>query len=178
MSSPPLLSPSKPNVELFLYLAVTFTIVSSALIREEERVQMPVYYTSKSLRGAEKRYPPIEKMALTLVTDACKLGPYFQAHTIIVLTNRPLKKALNSLNAAGRMVLWAIELSEFDVQYRPRTAIKAQALADFVAEFTPTKDEEGVEWGAAPWVISIESSFNKHVGGADVILKSPEGDVI
>ena len=87
MSSPPLLSPSKPNVELFLYLAVSFTIVSSALIREEERVQMPVYYTSKSLRGAEKRYPPIEKMALTLVTDACKLGPYFQAYTIIVLTN-------------------------------------------------------------------------------------------
>ena len=84
-------------------------------------------------------------MALALVTPACKLRPYFQAHTIIVLMNRLLKKAMNNPNALGRMVLWAFELSEFDVKYRPITAIKAQALADFVAKFTLTKDGEGVK---------------------------------
>ena len=84
-------------------------------------------------------------MALALVTSAYKLRLYFQAYTIIVLTNRLLKKAMNNLDAVGRMVLWVFKLSEFDVKYRPRIAIKAQALVDFVAEFNLTKDEEGVE---------------------------------
>ena len=89
-------------------------------------------------------------MALVLVTIACKLRPYFQAQTIRVLTNRQLKKAMNSPNVVERMVLWAIKLREFDVQYQPRIAIKAQALANFVAEFTPTEAREGVVWGATP----------------------------
>ena len=78
---------------------------------------MPMYYTSKALRGAEERYPPIEKMALVLVTTARKLKLYYQAYTIIILTNRPLKKAINSPNITRRMDLWAIEMSEVDVQY-------------------------------------------------------------
>ena len=57
----------------------------------------------------------MEKLAFALVTAVRKLKLYFQAHTIIVLTDQPLKRAIR---AAGRMVLWAIELSEFDVQYR------------------------------------------------------------
>ena len=58
----------------------------------------------------------MEKLAFALVTAARKLKPYFQAHTIIVLTDQPLKRAMNSLEAVGRMALWAIELSEFDIQ--------------------------------------------------------------
>ena len=65
---------------------------------------MPVYYTKKALRGVEEGIP-IEKMALVLVTITCKLKPYFQAHTIIILRNRLLKKAMNSPNAVGKMVL-------------------------------------------------------------------------
>ena len=48
---------------------------------------------------------------------------------------------MNKLEAAGRMVQWAIELSQFDIEYHPRTAIKAQALADFIVEFTPPNEE-------------------------------------
>uniref|UniRef100_A0A2N9GZZ4 Uncharacterized protein n=1 Tax=Fagus sylvatica TaxID=28930 RepID=A0A2N9GZZ4_FAGSY len=145
LTEPPLLSPSKQGEELYLYLAVSLTAVSSALIREEERRQLPVYYTSRALRGAEERYPPMEKLAFTLVTAARKLRPYFQAHTIVLLTNHPLRKAMNKPDAAGRLIQWPIELSKFDFDYRPRTAIRAQALADFIAEFTlkddePTKD--------------------------------------
>ena len=51
LSSPPLLSPSQPGVELFLYLAVSPTAISAALVREEERGQTPVYYASRALRG-------------------------------------------------------------------------------------------------------------------------------
>ena len=78
----------------------------------------------------------MEKLALALITTARKLKPYFQAHIIVVLTDQPLKKAMCSPEAAGRMALWAIELSEFNVQYRPRTAIKGQVVADFITEYT------------------------------------------
>ena len=77
LSSPPLLSPSKLGEELFLYLVVSPATVSVALVRDEEKVQKPVYYTSQVLRGAEERYPPMEKLAFTLVTVAYKLKPYF-----------------------------------------------------------------------------------------------------
>ena len=60
----------------------------------------------------------MEKLAFALVTTARKLKPYFQAHIIIVLTDQPLRRAMSNLEAAGRMALWAIELSEFDIQYR------------------------------------------------------------
>ena len=89
----------------------------------------------------------MEKLAFALVTVARKLRPYFQAHSVIVLTNHPLRKAMNKPDVARQLIQWSIELSEFDIEYRPRMAIKAQALADFVAEFTsmegePTDKEE------------------------------------
>ena len=119
LSSPPLLSSSMPGEELYLYIAVSQAAVSAALVRDEGGSQRPVYFISRAFRGAEERYPKMEKLAFTLVTATRKLKSYFQAHTIIILTNQPLKKAMSSPEAAERMALWAIELSEFDVQYRP-----------------------------------------------------------
>ena len=87
LSSPPLLSPSKPGEELYLYIAVSQAAVSPTLVREEEVSQQPIYFISKAFRGAEERYPQMEKLAFALVTAARKLKPYFQAHTIIVLTD-------------------------------------------------------------------------------------------
>ena len=86
LSAPSLLSPSQPGEEIFLYLAVSPATVSTALIREEEKVQKLVYYASRALRGAKERYPPMEKLAFALVTAAGKLKPYFTAHTVVVLT--------------------------------------------------------------------------------------------
>uniref|UniRef100_A0A2N9HHU0 Uncharacterized protein n=1 Tax=Fagus sylvatica TaxID=28930 RepID=A0A2N9HHU0_FAGSY len=179
LTEPPLLSPSKQGEELYLYLAVSPTAVSSALIREEARRQLPVYYTSRALRGAEERYPPMEKLAFALVTAARKLRPYFQAHTIVLLTNHPLRKAMNKPDAAGRLIQWSIELSEFDIDYRPRTAVKAQALADFIAEFTSKDDEptEDVEQ-TSKWTMNIDGSSTKDSGGVGIVLRSPEGDII
>lgn len=97
LTTTPLLSPSKQNEELYLYLVVSPHAISFALIREEENVQKFIYYTNKALRGAEGRYPPMEKLALSLVTATRKLKTYFQAHIIYVLTNHSLKKALNKL---------------------------------------------------------------------------------
>jgi hypothetical protein len=162
--------------ELYLYLAVSASAVSSALIREEERIQKPVYYTSRALRRAEERYSNMEKLAFALLIPSRKLRPYFQSHPIIVLTDYPLRKAMNKLDAAGRLVQWSIEMSEFHINYRPRTAIKAQALADFIAEFTqPWKDEGEPEEGEA-WTVNIDGSSTKEMSGAGVVLISLEKD--
>ena len=176
LSSPPLLSPSMPGEELYLYIAVSQAAISAALIRDEGGSQRPVYFISRAFRGAEERYPRMEKLAFALVTAVRKLKPYFQAHTIIVLTDQPLKRAMSSLEAAGRMALWAIELSEFDVQYRLRTAVKWQIVADFIAEYTQSEDKGA--GGHRLWSIHTDGSSNQRVGGAGVVIQTPEGDKI
>ena len=74
-----------------------------------------MYYVSRVLRGAEERYLPFEKLAFALVTAARKLKPYFQAHTVIILNDKPLLRAMSNPEVVGRLALWAIELSEFDI---------------------------------------------------------------
>ena len=59
----------------------------------------------------------------------------------MVMTDQPIRKPMNKPEVVGRMVQWAIELSQFDIEYHPRTAIKAQALVDFIVEFTPPNEE-------------------------------------
>ena len=82
----------------------------------------------------------MEKLAFALIIATIitvqRLKPYFQAHTIVVLTDKPLRRAMSSPEAVGRMALWALELSEFDIQDRLRTAVKGQVVVDFIAEFT------------------------------------------
>uniref|UniRef100_A0A2N9H452 Uncharacterized protein n=1 Tax=Fagus sylvatica TaxID=28930 RepID=A0A2N9H452_FAGSY len=152
LTSPPLLSPSQQGEALSLYLAVSPTAVSSALIREDGGTQLPVYYTSKAFQGAEEKYPAMEKLALAL--------------------------AMNKPDAAGRLIQWAVELSEFDIEYHPRQAIKAQALADFIAEFTVTEDEPSEEKPDEEWEIEIDGSSVKGAGGVGIVFKTPEGHLL
>jgi hypothetical protein len=88
---------------LYIYLAVSEHAVSAAIIRKEYSAQRPVYYTSKTLDGAELRYLPLEKLAFALVCSAKKLPHYFQTHTMIVLTKHPLKAVLRSADFSGRI---------------------------------------------------------------------------
>ena len=104
----------------------------------------------------------MEKLILTLVTTARKLRPYFQAHTIEVPTEYPMKQVLHKPETSGRLMKWAIELSEFDIQYKPKTAIKEQILADFVMEFTsaePTKHAP-TEIDPSIWKLSVDGAAN------------------
>ena len=70
----------------------------------------------------------MEKLLLTLVTRAQKLRPYFQAHTIEIPTEYPMKQVLHKPETSGRLMKWVIELSEFDIRYKPKTAIKGAGL--------------------------------------------------
>ena len=81
------------------------------MIREEFQIQRPVYYTSQAFQGTEARYLRIEKLVFSLIIASRKLRPYFQAHTILVVTDQPLRKAMSRPDVAGRMVQWAIELT-------------------------------------------------------------------
>ena len=119
----------------------------------------------------------MEKLILALVTAARKLRPYFQAHTIEVLTEYPMKQVLHKPETSGRLMKWAIELSEFDIRYRPKTAIKGQVLADFVMEFAsaePARDAQAAT-GLSTWKLSVDGASNAQGSGAGLILTSPEG---
>ncbi|KAL2475596.1 rve domain-containing [Abeliophyllum distichum] len=76
----------------------------------------------------------MEKLAYALVMSTRKLRPYFLQHPIEVLSNYPLRQVLQKSDTSGRLVKWTVELGQFELHYRPRTLVKSQALADFVAE--------------------------------------------
>ena len=104
-----------------------------------------------------------------------KLRQYFQASPILVMTDQPIRKSMNKPEAAGRMVQWAIELSQFDIEYHPRTAIKAQALADFIAKFT-LLDEENLSPEAERWTIQTDGLSAQGRGGVGVVITAYDGE--
>ena len=83
---------------------------------------------------------------------------------------------MSNPEASERLTLWAIELSEFDIQYHPRTTIKGQVVLDFIAEFTNEEDKGADE--CPRWSIHTDESSNRQAGGAGTMLLSPEGDKI
>ena len=109
---------------LFAYIAVAPHAVSLVLIWVNSGRQRPVYYMSKSLHEAEIRYLPLEKAILVVVHGTRKLPHYFQAHTVIILTQLPLKAILRSVDYTGRIAKWGMILGAFDIKYVPRTSIK------------------------------------------------------
>ena len=142
LARPPIMSSPEPDEVLFAYIAVTLYAVSLVLIQVDNGIQRPVYYVSKSLHEAEVRYLPLEKAILAVVFGTHKLPHYFQAHTVVVLTQLSLKTILRSANYTERIAKWGTILGAFDIKYMPRTSIKGQVLADFVAEFTEPEIEE------------------------------------
>ena len=140
-------------------------------------MQQPVYYCSRALRGAKERYPKMENLVLALVTTARRLRPYFQAHTIEIPMEHPRKQILHKPETSGRLVKWAIELSEFDIIYKLRTMIKGQVLADFINEFTSTEPIETAQLASdlPIWRLYVDGAANAQGSGAGLILTSPDG---
>lgn len=77
-----------------------------------------------------------------MVLNAHQLRPYFLSHPITVLINSTLGHVLSNSDASWRLIKWTTEFSAYDLQYQPRIAIKAQALADFLAKTLKDKDKE------------------------------------
>ena len=120
-------------------------VVSLVLIRGDSGIQQPVYYVSKSLHETEVRYLPLEKAFLTVVHDTRKLPHYFQARTVVVLTQLSLQAIHRSVDYMRKIAKWGTILGAFDIKYMPRTSIKGQVLADLMAEFVEAPLESETE---------------------------------
>ena len=119
----------------------------------------------------------MEKLILALVTIARRLQPYFQDHTIEIPTEHPMKQILHKPETSERLVKWVIELSEFNISYKPRTTIKGQILADFIMEFTSAEPPKTAQLASdfPIWRLSVDGAANAQGSGAGLILTSPDG---
>jgi hypothetical protein len=100
------------------------------------------HFVSEVLSFSKKNYTELEKVLYAMLMASRKLRHYFQAYNIIVPSSQPLKDLMRNREATGRIGKWAAELSEFSIDYVHRSSIQSQALADFIAEWTPGAQEE------------------------------------
>ena len=147
---------------------------------------------SKSLHEAEVRYLPLEKAILAVVRATRKLPHYFQAHTVVVLTQLPLKSILRTADYTRRIALWNTILGAFDIKYMPRTSIKSQVLADLVAEFVEPPVEIVTEQhnvdgksvgvismpGPSCWKVFVDGVANQRGSRVGLVLVSLEKTII
>ena len=136
LTSPPLLFKPTSGEMLFLYLAISESTVSGALICDNEGVQKTVYYIIHSMNGPQTRYQRLEKLILALFFISRKLKHYFQPFLIMVLTEHTLRSVKENPEAIRRILKWASELRPYGLRYEKRTTIKGQVIADFITDFT------------------------------------------
>ena len=129
---------------------------------------------------------------LAIVLGTRKLPHYFQAHTIVVLTQLPLKTILRSADYTGRVTKWGTILQAFDIKYMPPTSIKGQVLVNLVAEFTEppierlesakNMDEKLVgtisQYRLPAWEVYVDRASNQKGLGIGLVLISPEKVII
>jgi hypothetical protein len=164
-----------------LYLAATTHVVSTAIIVERQEdghaypVQRPVYFISEVLSESKACYQPAQKLLYAVLITSRKLRHYFQQYSVTVVTDYPLGDILQNQDATGRISKWAVKLGTLNTDFKPRTAIKSQALVDFMVEWrenqlpTPTKRLEH-------WVMYFDGSLKLEGAGAGVLLISPKGE--
>src|SRR4051812_10356293 len=149
---------------------------------KKKMTQHPVYFVSSLLQGARSRYSGVQKLLFGLLMASRKLRHYFQAHEITVVTRFPLKRILHNPEATGRIVEWALDLSSFGLKFESTSTIQSRALAEFIAEWTPTPDEEIQETSApvqeatSEWVMYFDGAFSLQGAGAGVVLIAPTGE--
>ncbi|GJY05758.1 reverse transcriptase domain-containing protein [Tanacetum coccineum] len=174
-----MLTAPKGKEELIMYLTAAKEAISAVLMTKRDGKQRPIYFVSRALQGPEVNYTPMEKLILTLVSASKRLKRYFQAHTIVVITDQPIKQMLSNPEVTGRLLKWRFELEEHDIHYTPRTSVKGQILADFIVERpeddtlgTPMEDREELP---DPWVLFTDGSSCIDGSRVGLIITNPEG---
>jgi hypothetical protein len=141
LSKPLVLTAPRKGEQLLLYLAVTTHMVNTAIVVERQEdghaypVQRPVYFVSEVLSESKALYQPVQKLLYAVLITSRKLRHYFREYSISVVTDYPLSDILRNQDATGRISKWAVELGALTIDFKPSTAIKSQALVDFMAEW-------------------------------------------
>ncbi|XP_071714985.1 uncharacterized protein [Rutidosis leptorrhynchoides] len=166
---------------LYLYISVANEAFGSVLVTERDKIQKPVYFVSKALTGIEINYAPIEKFVYALILTSRRLRIYFQGHPVHVLTNMPIKQVLTKPEISGRLALWVVELGAYQISYLPRSAIKGQILADYLAEMTGELEviNESTELKPAvreTWDLFTDRASCAEGAGAGLVLASSSGE--
>ncbi|KAL2241008.1 UNVERIFIED_CONTAM: hypothetical protein Sindi_0742000 [Sesamum indicum] len=98
------------------------------------------------------------------------------SHKVVVLTNHPLKHVMSQLEASGRLIKWAVELGQHDIEYQPKTAQKAQVLADFITELSDDqKEPEAADHPYSKWILHVDGSSDANNGGAGILIQGLGG---
>ena len=153
------------------------TLIVVQLLEEgrAQLLQRPVYYLSEVLSTSKKNYLHYQKMCYGVYFAASKLKPYFQEHPITVVCTAPLTKIIGSRDASGRVAKWAIALAPYTIFYQPCTAIKSQALADFLVDWAETQYLPPAP-DSTHWRMHFDGSKMRTGLGASVVLTSPKVD--
>jgi hypothetical protein len=179
LEKPPVLTAPVPGESMLLYVTTTTQVVSAALVVERDELDkvlkvLPVYFISEVLSDSKKRHPQIQKLIYSVLISKRNLRHYFDAHPIMVVSKYPLKEVIQSPEVEGRIAKWALELMGRSITYVPRTAIKSQVLADFVAEWTEVQTP-AVSIEHETWATYFDGSLMKERGGAGLVFISPLG---
>jgi ribonuclease HI len=171
------LTPPAPGAPLLLYVGASHSAVSAALVQEklegQTKKQAPIYFVSEVLRLSKKNYTELEKVMYAVLMASRKLRHYFQAYHIIVPPSQPLKDIMRNREATGRIGKWAAELNEICIDYVHRSSIQSQALADFIADWTPGAQEEEASKDAEAWTVFCDGSWGTFGAGAAAVLIAP-----
>ena len=133
-----------------------------------------MYYISEVLSESKIRYPHVQKLLYALLITSRKLRHYFESHKITVVTDFPLGDILHNRDATGRISKWAVELGALNIDFTPRKAIKSQALADFVAEWTEIQQPLS-DTILDHWKMYFDGSLKLGGASAGILLISLDG---
>uniref|UniRef100_A0A2N9G031 Integrase catalytic domain-containing protein n=1 Tax=Fagus sylvatica TaxID=28930 RepID=A0A2N9G031_FAGSY len=141
---------------LRLYLASNSQAIGALIAQENDNgVEQPIYYVSRTLKDAESRYSGAERSCLALIYASQRLRHYFLAH----------------------------KLSQYEITAETPTAIKSQAIADLLAQFpgednsfitdeVPGEINEIFLAGLADsvWTLKFDGSSTATSAGAGIVL--------
>jgi len=191
LQSPPLLVPPVSGRPLILYLTVTETAMGCVLGQHDEtgRKERAIYYLSKKFTECESRYTVIEKLCCALVWATKRLRHYMLYHTTLLISKvDPLRYICDKPYLSSRIARWQVLLSEYDIVYVTRKAVKGSAIADHLADnvvedYEPLDfdfpdenvlsiagEKEKTDW----WTMFFDGAVNVYGNGAGVMIISPD----